>query len=417
MTPLPISRVLSQFRRFRPWSAGATTHFPIARRTGFPAVFLLFCTTAVPAAPPLPRYELRIERRHLNDLEQNPDSNETRPATFSAYGQEYKVQVRVRGSWARSWPKKPLKIFFEKDREFEGNDCLNLNPAWRDASFVREPLAYHVYSVCGVPCSRARMVQLDVNGKFHGFYVDVEQPDKPLLKRHNLRGAAIYKANSTQNMADERNLGGEKAFAAHYEKETRKTEPPQDLQQFCRDLASAQNVTEFFLRRVDLDKYINYLAASVLVQNWDGLNKNHFLIHDDRGSGKWIVVPWDLDRTFGDHWRDGFRRADVPVLLGARRFPGPTGWNRMADRFFSEPALRTRFLTRLDQLLRTEFTTEKLFPILDSYEAQLKTGAARDRARWPGPAGDLGSGIGDVKHFIEQRRKFLAREIERLRAE
>jgi spore coat protein H len=365
----------------------------------------------------LRRYELTIDAKSLRELDRNPYSDQTYPAKFVAEGSEYTVKVRPRGAWARSWPKKPLKIFFEDGKEFEGNRCVNLNSAWRDAAFVREPLAYHVYAASGVPASRSRMVQLYVNGQFRGLYVEVEQPDKPLLKRHNFKGAALYKANSGDNQSDERNLGSEKSFSSNYEKETRKSEGHRDLQVFCRELAAATNALEFFTNRVDVERYVNYLAASALVQNWDGLNKNHFLVHDERGSKKWLVVPWDLDRTFGDHWQGGFDRANVPLLLGTQSLPGPTGWNRMADRFFSDTTLRNRFLDRLEELLQKEFTTQKLFPILDQFESQLAEDAPRDRKRWPGPAENLHDGIAEMKTFIEHRRVFLQREIGRWRRE
>ncbi len=365
----------------------------------------------------LPRYELKIDPKSLREIERQAYSDRTYAAKFIFEGTEYVVRVRARGAWARSWPKKALKIFFEDGREFQGQHCLNLNSGWRDAAFIREPLAYHIYAVCGVPAPRSRMVQLYVNEKFHGLYVEVEQPDKPLFKRHHMKGVALYKANSSQNLSDERDLRSDKSFAANYEKETRKAEGNRDLQLFCRDLAKAANVLEFFTNRVDVEEYINYLAASVLVQNWDGLNKNHFLAYDERGTKKWIVVPWDLDRTFGDHWHGGFNRADVPLLLGVRSSPGPTGWNRMADRFFADTTLRQRFLDRLEELLEREFTREKLFPILDQFEAQLTEDAARDRKRWPGPAENIHDGISEVKSFIESRRKFIQREIAKLRRE
>ena len=383
---------------------------------------LLACWVAPSLAAPadLPQYEVKIDSAQWRELERGrsrPD--QTYPASFVANGKEYAVKMRLRGSWARSWPKKSFKIFFEEGKEFEGNHCLNLNSAWRDPALVREPLAYHVFAACAVPASRTRMVSLRVNGQFYGLYVDVEQPDKPLLKRHRLQGAAIYKANSPSNRADERDLGSEKNFAAHYEKETRKSESHADLQQFCRALAAASNeqAFAFFTNRVLLDTYVNYLAANVLVQNWDGLNKNHFLVHDERGSGQWLAVPWDLDRTLGDHWDGDFDRADVPILLGQRTLPSSTGWNRLADRFFSDATLRGRFLDRLEELLRTEFTPAKLFPLLDRYEAQLAGEAPRDQKRWGGAAVNLHQGIADVKRFIERRRRFVQDEIKRLRAE
>ena len=67
------------------------------------------------------------------------------------------MKVRLRGDWARTWPKKCLKIFFDKQTLFEGQDRINLNSGWRDPAFVREPLAYQIYAACGVPASRSRM--------------------------------------------------------------------------------------------------------------------------------------------------------------------------------------------------------------------------------------------------------------------
>ena len=389
------------------------------------ATSILLSSFAIQAAGPsgaasssgVPTYELKISRDEWTKLQRNPGSDERRPAKFIADGIEYSVGVRYRGDWARTWPKKPLKIFFEKDKEFEGNEVLNLNSCWRDPAFIREHFAYHVYAACGVPSSKTRMVRLHLNGQFHGLYVEVEQPEKSLLKRWNLKGAAVYKANSPAQSADARDLGREPAFRAHWEKETRKTEDHRHLQAFCRDLATTTNVLEFFAARVDLDTYINYLAATALVQNWDCFNKNHFLVHDQTGSGKWLAIPWDLDRTLGDHWHGHFDESALPLRVGTSTLPGPTGWNRMYDKFFRNPALRARFLDRLEVLLKEEFTREKLFPILDQVESELRADVMLDRRRWPNrDAGDLHQGIQEVKRYVENRRVYLLREIKEQRA-
>ena len=372
--------------------------------------------SAAPASK-LPLYELKMDPKDLADLDRNPGSAKTHPATFLAGGKEYTVAVRYRGDWARTWPKKPLKIFFEKDNEFEGRRCLNLNSEWRDPAFIREPMAYHIYAACGVPASACRMVRLQLNGRFYGLYADVEQPDKPLLKRYGLKGASIYKADSHSWRSDERDLGGEKNYASHYKKETRTSEGQRDLQLFCHDLAGATDVAAFFTNRVDVERYINYLAATALTQHWDCFSKNHFLLHDDAGSGKWLVVPWDLDRTLGDHWHGPFDEAQLPLLLGMSPLPGPTGWNRMEDRFLNDRTLRARFLNRLEELLQKEFTKEKLFPVLDRLEDEISPEAALDRQRWPAPAADFHNGIAGVRSYIERRRAFLLHEIARLRRE
>jgi len=350
-------------------------------------------------------------------VENNGFSNDARPAVFRAGGKVYKgVKVRVRGSWSRSWPKKSLKITFDHDSPFEGHHSLNLNSGWRDPAFVREPLAYHIYEVCGAPAPRSRMVRLDVNGRFNGLYVEVEQPDKAFLTRVGFEGASIYKASSRGRDADERDLGNEDAYSGAYKKETQKTKGYGELQEFCHGLDTATDKLDYITRHVDLDRYVNYLAGTALIQHWDGFNKNHFLVHDTRGSQKWIVVPWDLDRTFGDHWNGSFTETRLPLLLGTRRLPGVTGWNRLEEKFFSEPTLRSRFVQRLSDLLAKEFTAEKLDPMLDTMEKEILADASRDRSKWPGSDTDIHGEIAQLKTFIAERRNFLLREVDRLQA-
>jgi hypothetical protein len=62
------------------------------------------------------------------------------------------------------------------------------------------------------------------------------------------------------------------------------------------------------------------------------------------------------------------------------------------------------------------FTTEKLFPILDRFEADIANEAAMDRRRWGGGAYmDLHSGIAHVKQYITERREYVKIEINALR--
>lgn len=368
-----------------------------------------------PASSKLPVYELRIAPNDLRTVQYQPFGNSTVPATFMAEGKTYQVKIRARGSWSRSWPKKSLKIQFDHQNPFQDHNSLNLNSCWRDPAFVREALAYQVYANCGVIASHAQMVRLQVNGHFYGLYVQVEQPDKQFLLEHNLKGGELYKAISRSRDADERALPEEASYQGAYSKETKKTGGYHELVAFCQELAHTQDTLAFFNQHVDLENYINYLAATVLIQHWDGFNKNHYLVQERDNAGKWLVVPWDLDRTFGDHWQMRFDEARLPVLLGTRGSPGVTGWNRIEDRFFSEPTLRARFLDRLANLLEKEFTKEKLFPILDQLETQIAPEATLDRSRWPSPAGDFHEGIAGVKSFIVERRAYLQEQVPQLR--
>lgn len=363
----------------------------------------------------LPLYELTVSDQDLRALEADYGSNQTYPGSLRLEGKEFpSVQLRHRGQWARTWPKKPLKIFFDHDQHLHGHRSINLNSAWRDPAFLRESLAYYVFRACAVPASRSRLVELRMNGMFLGIYVEVEQVDKTFLKECGLRGATLYKSGST-NQADERDVGSEEIFAQIYSDESGKTNTMKALNGFCKELANTTNVVGFFSEHVHLENYINYLAACVLMQHWDGFNKNHFLAYDEQGSHRWTVIPWDLDRTFGDHWNQTFNRANLPILLGTHAHRGPTGWNRLEDAFFRDPTLTRRFLDRVSELLEKEFTSEKLEPVIDRWERDLGDAAALDRQTWPSPAGDTHAGILGVKRFIKDRRTFLRGAIRVLR--
>ena len=374
----------------------------------------------------LPIYDIKMKASDLELMDMNPRAEEMYPATFTANGVVYEnVKIRYRGQWARTWPKKPLKIFFNEDKPFEGQKRLNLNSSFRDPSFIRETLAYHIYRAAGAPASQSQLVRVHLNGEFRGLYVQVEQPDKAFLKRNDLKGLTIVKASSRMKEADERTHATIEEYRMHYEQETQKEDEIYDeLKQFCDGLASEKDALAFFKKNVDLEKYINYLAATALAQNWDGYNKNHFLVYDAKGSKKWFVLPWDLDRALGDHWDWSFGRANLPLELGTQRLPGVTGWNRMLDRFMSHPELRTRLANRIEELLRKEFTTEKLDPVIDQMHAAIKAEAELDYRRWPNESGmtwwrnekvGLDASVKAVKKFIRDRREFLRAEVARVR--
>ncbi len=374
----------------------------------------------------LPIYEIQMKREDLGAMDRNFYGQELYPATFVSDGEVFpNVKIRYRGAWARTWPKKPLKIFFNDDKPFKTLHRLNLNSSFRDPSFIRESLAYHIYRACGAPASQSQLVRVQMNGQFRGVYVQVEQPDKEFLKRYNLKGAPMVKAISRMKQSDERDLGSVEVYRRHYEQENQKENDIfPALRDFCHELAQTSDPATFFEKNVDLEKYINYLAATTLCQNWDGYNKNHFLVYDAKGSKKWFLLPWDLDRALGDHWDWSFGRADLPIELGTHADPGVTGWNHLMDRFFSHPELRKRLADRLQQLLEIEFTLQKLGPVIDQMQAAVESEAPLDYRRWPSHGNGMyrddrvpvAQSIETVKRFIEDRRAFLLAELPRFRA-
>ena len=128
------------------------------------------------------------------------------------------------------------------------------------------------------------------------------------------------------------------------------------------------------------------------------------------------MIPWDLDRTLGDHWRGRFDSYKLSALLGTRRFPAVTGWNRMMDKFLTHPKLRRLYLDRIEETLKTNFTAEKLDKRIDALARALETTADADVKRW-GKVGPVNwrRQIKEVKKYIRNRRDFLNSELAKIR--
>jgi hypothetical protein len=89
--------------------------------------------------------------------------------------------------------------------------------------------------------------------------------------------------------------------------------------------------------------------TTVAIRNWsepwDDFFHNYYLYKDY--AGRWSLVPWDLDREFGENFGWNARKS---FFIGERGDPdGRNGeWNRIKDAFIR--AYRTELLARMDYL-------------------------------------------------------------------
>lgn len=114
------------------------------------------------------------------------------------------VGVRIRGNTSYTAlpagsEKFSLKIdmdFVDASQELMGYDSLNLNNGFRDPTFMRE-VAFNNYAAQFVPNPRANHVLLTLNGQNWGVYINVQQPDKRMLRDYfrNADGLRIRCAN------------------------------------------------------------------------------------------------------------------------------------------------------------------------------------------------------------------------------
>jgi hypothetical protein len=306
----------------------------------------------------------------------------------------------VRGSTSRQFPKKSWKFNFPQNNDWEAagldegpNDDFNLKASYSDKSFLRELLAWEAFEAAGVPGVRASPVRLHQNGAFYGLYHFVEQPDGEWLERVGLDpDGALYEA---EDYFEDRSL---EELPDFYEKESREEEDFSDLAELVAGVNGLEGteLRDFLFDRLDLPEMVNYLAVTALLHNNDHVAKNYFLHRDSDGTGRWRMLPWDLDLTFGRNWigtesnpilndqiladNDDvgipFRSPSHPLFGDCDHLKWEGYCNMLIDALHDQPEIRAMYFRRL----RTVMDTQLVEPLLEDRIAELVTMTAPEAA-------------------------------------
>lgn len=317
-----------------------------------------------------------------------------------------------------------LKVHFHGDQPLDEMTGINLiyeSPRW----VLAEPLAYELYRRAGVMTPKSGHVRLYVDNQPRGYYLLVEQPNKAFLRRHGRdTDGNLYKL-----------LWYGQGLRGQHEKKNNPYSGYQDLEQVVAGLNRTQGQAQwdFIQQHFKVDEMINYFAVNMCIQNWDGFWNNYFAYHEPQPGGKWELIPWDEDKTWGDY--DGASPAydwyDMPLTFGSNLtrksggglfsfmnqgpFGGSTMWWRPPGHFsgplLANPEFRKRFLSRLREVCMTLFTPEVMGPLIDQMEQRLQEEVrfAAQHAR-PNSGASMGALKGYMESFRQQlihRRKFI----------
>lgn len=102
---------------------------------------------------------------------------------------------------------------------------------------------------------------------------------------------------------------------------------------------------------VDLDAFITYWAAEVLIGLHDGYaaNQNNCFFYRDSKAGKFFFIPWGPDAAFKD---PGFLPATVPKSVKANGY--------LCYRLWELPEIRERYRREMRRLLEEVWNEEAM---------------------------------------------------------
>jgi hypothetical protein len=318
------------------------------------------------------------------------------PATVTIDGARFEqVGVRKRGFLGSLSTDKPsLRIALDEyvaGQALPGATDLLLNNAVQDPSYVRQCLAYRTFAAAGLPAPRCNFARVRVNGDDLGLYVNVEPVDDDFVARHfEASGGNLYEGTYSDFRA---------GWLATFELETDGAAGDRrDLDAVALALERPDGeLLDAVAAVVDVDRFLTFWAAEVLVGQRDGFtgNANNFFAYHDPAGDRFHFIPWGADGTF----------LPGPDPLGSGAVSVTAG-SALPWRLYQLPVGRDRYVARLRALLDEVWDEQALEAEIDRMQALIEPVVD------PGGDGGLAANLAEVRGFVRGRRAAILGELD-----
>jgi len=197
---------------------------------------------------------------------------------------------------------------YDDAARLDGLKKLNLHAMAADPSKMRERLGYSLYRSMDVLAPRAVHARVYINGEYHGLFAAVEEVDGRFTAN---RFPGSGDGNVYKELWPAEHITEYDATAA-----LRTNDEPDvaDVSGFLafRDAVTASTEADFSTRiapHLDVDYLARYIVVNRAINDFDGVmafyfgwgpppaNHNLYWYHDSE-SGRFVLIPWDLDKTF-----------------------------------------------------------------------------------------------------------------------
>ncbi|MBN2609853.1 MAG: CotH kinase family protein, partial [Candidatus Fermentibacteraceae bacterium] len=275
------------------------------------------------------------------------------------------ARIRLRGDSSRGYPKKSFRITFPDLQPLSGRTEWNFNSEYTDATYMHSWLFAWLMRQLSYPCFTIDHVRMYVNDEYIGLYVKAEPIDEQFLSDRGMDADGnLFKAS-----VDGSCLSRYDDVQEMWEKKANESEGWNDLYQLIdyMDQVDPASFHETAGEVFQLNDLMTILAVNTLTMNFSTYYHNYYVYRDIRGTGLWTVLPWDVDKLWGDWtWRT--------YTAGVNDF-----WydNPMLEKVLLDPVLFQLYYDRMDQIAAEFLSPGVIDPVIDSLETAI-TAAVED---------------------------------------
>ena len=274
--------------------------------------------------------------------------------------------IRLRGDSSRGYPKKSYRITFDADQPHAGRTEWNFNGEYLDETYMHAWLYSWLMGQLDYPCFQVDHVELYVNDAYLGLYVRLEPVDEQFLADRGMDpDANLYKAS-----LDGACLSAYDDVSACWEKKANESENWTDLYQLIEFLDQADpdsfHITagEVF----DIDRMITMVAVNTLTMNFSTYYHNYYMYRDIRGTGKWTMLPWDVDKLWGNWIMRTYTEGVYPAWFD----------NPFMELVIINPVLLDIYFNRMETIGQETLSADRVNPVIDSLQAVLAQSVEAD---------------------------------------
>jgi hypothetical protein len=197
---------------------------------------------------------------------------------------------------------------YDQNARLDGLKKLNLHAMAADPSKMRERLGYSLYRGMNLLAPRAVHARVYINGEYHGLFAAVEEVDGRFTANRfpNSGDGNLYK-----EIWPAEHITSSDAMAALRTNDDPDVADVSDFLAF-KDAVAAATESDFSTKmaaHLDFDYLARYIVVNRAINDFDGVmsfyfgwgpppaNHNLYWYHDTE-SGRFMLIPWDLDKTF-----------------------------------------------------------------------------------------------------------------------
>lgn len=356
----------------------------------------------------LPEYQLFIHPVDLSDLRKDIWCDDPLPAKLTINKRKYDIDIAYRGSHIRDFRKKSYHISFIKPRTYRNAKEIHINAEYKDPSLLRNKLSFDFFNEIGCLSPKSQFINLKLNGKNEGLYLELESVDEHFLKKRQLpQGPIFYAIDGDANFSlmSDLDKAVKKSLKLGYELKYGTEEDERHLQKMIIDIntISKAEFEQDIVKYIHVDQYLSWLAGVVFTQNFDGFVHNYALYQNSE-TRLFEIIPWDYDATWG---------RDVNGKVMEEDYLRIEGFNTLTARILDVKTFRHQYKNLLEAILNNQFNVEYLKPKIQGMYDLIRPYVQKD----PYKKDDLHLFDKEpeyILNFVEARANYIRRKLDSL---